>query len=154
MSDLNRRPYLAIVVALAVAAGAGWARPDLVRQWGLELWHLPEQQSLLEQERHRERELADSLVQSDRRIANKERVAADLVAGRLTLAEAAARFRPVVEATPGALAALRNCYPGADEEECLRRNVICYAEAVLSGAPAVHREAVLRRLGQELGGSR
>lgn len=150
MARLNRHPFLVGTALLAALAGACCAHPEVVREWALAFWNLPAQQSLLEQERQRERELTVRYSESERRVAVKEQVTAELIAGRRTVPEAVARFRSVLESTPVALALLRRHSPGLSEEECIGRNVIHYAAVELADAPAEERAAVLHRLEQEL----
>lgn len=150
MSRLTRRSLVASAVLLAAVAGTCWSRQPWARQWGLDLWELPGQQKLLGQEQQRERELEVSHARIMHRIAIKQRIAADLIAGRLTLAQAALRFRPLLLAAPAVFAQLRENYPGADEDECACRNVLLYAQAALLTAQAPRREEVLRRLEREL----
>jgi hypothetical protein len=81
-------------------------------------------------------------------VAKRSEIASDLLAGRLTLFEAAAGFRAVRQVRaryqePGPLP-----FPGRPEEEQLCRQVLGYAETRLHGEPA--RAAVVARLHQQL----
>lgn len=94
-------------------------------------------------------EAADALKgQLDQSMAAKDRVVAELAGQRLTLFEAAARFRDASAGNPRFYIALRTYYPGATDDECLCRNVIHYTENVLEGQP--HQAAVVARLRAEL----
>src|SRR5262245_21332321 len=66
------------------------------------------------------------------RVASKSRTVLALVEGRVTLAEAAARFAAINRARPEpCLACLPPPDPGGSEEERLCREVIAWAEAYL-----------------------
>jgi hypothetical protein len=84
------------------------------------------------------------------RAARRRAVADDLVAGRTTLARAAAEFRALGEASPAYWGLLRLQYPGASDEECVCRNVLAGAEAALLGQPPARRREVMGRLEAEL----
>jgi hypothetical protein len=77
-----------------------------------------------------------------------------LAAGRLTLPEAAARFRAIDEGGPAVnesvwRADVRRRFPDASDDECLYRHVIDWVETVLAEWPE-ESAAVTRRLGAEL----
>lgn len=80
------RPVLGVLLALPVAAVA--ADPSLVAAAGLDLWNLPAAKRAADEQEAVGRQLdaADALVL--RRLAIKEAVAGDLIAGRTTLADA------------------------------------------------------------------
>jgi hypothetical protein len=85
---------------------------------------------------------------SIRRIQAKVQIADEVVAGRLTLLEAARRYRPLQESAPGGLRYLLRKYPGATEQEVLCRNVITFARGTPSMQP--ERATVVARLEAEL----
>jgi len=84
--------------------------------------------ALLQPERPRDLSWDDDwkLRAIGRRIQEKERLAGELIDGRLTLFEAAARFRRL-NAEPPAPPPLALSYPGDSEEERLCRQVIGWA---------------------------
>src|SRR5262245_55903382 len=127
---MNYCTRTAAFVVLFVSALAGLAqyRPAWAAQVDLDWWSLPE---LCEDLQHGEQE---SDVQEARRQAAVDRLGArvavidDLRARRLTLAQAAARFRRL-NATPGGRPVdLSRHMAGATEEERLCRQVIAWAE--------------------------
>ena len=82
-----------------------------------------------------------------RRLAERERLAGDVIAGRLTLLEAAARFRDLDEQNPGFdWGIFRSTYAGASDDERLCRQVLAFVESEPGGT------AVLGRLEAELQG--
>jgi hypothetical protein len=85
---------------------------------------------------------------SIQRIQAKIRIADEVAAGRLTLLEAARRYRPIQESAPGGLRYLLHKYPGATEQEVLCRNVITFARGTPSLQP--ERAIVVARLEAEL----
>jgi len=99
----------------------------------------------------RSRHLLDALMQ---RWSAKQRVRADLLAHRITLLEAAARFRDLHLAGPPFdwdtwQFALRRCYPNASNDERICRYVIEGMQMMLSDGSEEARP-VMERLGREL----
>src|SRR5262245_11436141 len=85
-----------------------------------------------------------------RRVGAKRQAAEDVLAGRLTLAEAAARFRAIrAEVRQRYREAVGPLPPDACDEEVFCREVIDYARDVLRDRPDEAKEA-LARLEQEL----
>jgi hypothetical protein len=76
------------------------------------------------------------------RIQQKQRIVDDLLAGRLTNAEAVARFRAINAAAPNTLALLRHQWPDAAEEELSRRNLETFVQSTLRSRRAAGRPAV------------
>src|SRR5207245_169843 len=88
MSDIMRLASL-IVVLFAVATGAALTQPELGCEQAARRWYAASLQLNYEPDEH------DLAIQ--RRIVEKERVIDDLMAGQMTLYEAAARFRRLDE---------------------------------------------------------
>jgi hypothetical protein len=82
------------------------------------------------------------------RIATKEALVEDLIAGRRGLLDVAARFRVLDADTPACMTVIRRAVPAATDEECICRNVINYVKCYL-GCEAEGHES-LRRLNTEL----
>jgi hypothetical protein len=78
----------------------------------------------------------------------KDEVAREVIAGRMTLAEAAARFRTIDASRPPHLPVHLDVVPGSSDEERICRQVIAYVENNLEGRP--DRDAVLARLEADL----
>lgn len=138
-----RRLTATLVVTFAVLAG----HPTLARSVGMDVWNVPELQQQLDaasDESARLRTEDDVVLQ---RIAVKEAIVKELIAGHTTLAETTDRFAEMNANRPQALAVIRLAYPGATDQEKTARNVISYA---LGRTPVADRAALSRRLEAEL----
>lgn len=131
------------LVALSVCA----AHPGLCAALGLDVWNLPELRSRVEAERTEERELTAEDDDVRQRIAAKETVIADLIAGRIGLDAATERFAEMNAGRAHCLDAIRATYPGDTDEEKMARNVIAYCE---TRVPAAERDELTARLEAEL----
>jgi hypothetical protein len=120
------------VVLLLTALGAALLQPDWARDLGLESLPRPGGPGDRTARLETPAEVARKVGALDRRIAEKDRLAAEVVGGRLTLLEAAARFRRLNHDDPPAVP-LDVYYPGDSEEERLCRQVIAYVGARLRG---------------------
>lgn len=147
LESLLSRPRVLIASCAAAAAVVLAVHPSLAQTIGADVWNVP---SLKEQVRASAAE-EDRLDGEDgevmRRIAVKEAIIADLIAGRTTLADATARFVALNASRPHYLAALRETYPGATDDEKFARNVISFAVARV---PAHRRSELSSRLEGEL----
>lgn len=118
---------------LAVALG-GW-------QFGLGDWYLEER---------RTQRLEEEGVACRRVTTEKDRTAEDLIGRRITLAQAAARFRRLSAETPAHGGDPLANYPGATKGEKGMRQVISWAcDRMLSDRPE-EAKAVRSRLEEEL----
>ena len=112
---------VAAVVGVVFAASPAWARSV-----GLDVWNASD---LARQEREAI-ELRDDLEATDaeicHRIEAKEAVVDALAAGRITLAQATARFTALNRAQPQYLEMIRDTFPGSTDDERMARNVITY----------------------------
>jgi hypothetical protein len=100
-------------------------------------------------QRQRGEELADQEVRLHSRLRGKERVARDLAQGRLTLTQAAARFRELSAGTPEVQDAIDRVFRSGSEGEKLCRYVILWTERALEESPETAR-ATGERLRAEL----
>ena len=82
------------------------------------------------------------------RIAYKDRLVGQLVAGRATLEEVTAEFLRLNQGNPAALAAIRRQFSGSTDEERTARNVLAYVR--IRAMPADQKAKVLARLQREL----
>ena len=96
------------------------------------------------------RELDAQLEESLQRCKAKEDSARALIAGQLTLLEAAAGFRDVNASWPKARTFLQQAYAGLPYEHALCRQIIAYAEAELRHQGSAQKDSVLHRLEAEL----
>jgi hypothetical protein len=101
----------------------------------------------MDQNRQRMNDLEVELQAACRRIALKDRLAEDLLAGRRTLREAARLLRQGEGVSAAYLEELRHCYPGQTDMDVLCRHLFLYTEGTLKGRP--HLASVLTRLEAE-----
>lgn len=124
MSGRLRARVLWLVPALLVAAAV---HPGLVRAAGVDFWNAAAAEADLAEANAAAHALADRDDTILRRIAIKESLITELIAGRATLAQVAARFLELNEEEPGYLLVLRSAVPGDSDLERSARNVIDYA---------------------------
>ncbi len=134
-------------VCLAVV-GLTWAGAHC----GLELapreWDLGRLERQIEGEARRGQRLEADRVVLLNSVETKRQIADNLTAGRLTLWEAAARFKALYATRPEHLGPYLDQYPGGSDDERLCRQVIGFAEARLEESAA--RKAFVARLEAEL----
>jgi hypothetical protein len=116
---------------------------------GLDVVEWARCQRILCGEAARTEELARLQGYSLERIRAKDRIAAELAAGRLTLPEAARRFSELPNAPAPLRAQLLAEFEGKSEEECMCRHVIFWACEVIPHQPG-ETEALHARLEDEL----
>jgi hypothetical protein len=147
VKSTSRRLWIAGVLGL-VLAGISSAHPTWPTDLGVDFWNVP----ALKERLVSDRQLADQLATADRhvmrRIAAKETIIDDLVAGRIGLLEAAADFRALNAGRPAYLMVIRSIYPEMTDDERLCRNVIGYVEA--GGEGDEDGRALIHRLTEEL----
>jgi hypothetical protein len=143
------RLLVAPALLVALAAGLFCLAPQAFRPLGLDFGDLPALHRRLDESRRRGEELERRRKAVLRRIAAKERVVAELVAGRLTLRQATARFRDLkgelhdVPPPPGL------AWGGsAGEWHC--REVMGWADGWLAEHAPARAAAVAARLEAEL----
>ncbi len=83
------------------------------------------------------------------RVARKQETAADLLDGRLTLAEAVARFREVSTSTPAAIDNLRQNSAGPTDEARLVHQVLSFVRSQVAHRQDADSQAALLRLEAE-----
>jgi hypothetical protein len=107
-----------------------------------ESWSLPAFDSWVDYHRRLSDALDRRHVQSDQRMWAKVEVVQQLVAGRVGLRAAAARFKELIGNRPAYLQAIRTSYPGRDDDESIYRSMLRYAE--IHGEDERARRAVPR----------
>jgi len=150
MHPLLRLAGCATFAVLLITGGCALS-PDLFVDLGLDWWNWPN--SLRQHEADSER--AEELTRQGQfvleQIKAKNEIARDLIAGRLSLAEASARFSELPH-PPLRMRELRQIYHGAaSDEEIMRQHVLDWACQLLEEEPA-RAEALRRRLQAELKG--
>jgi hypothetical protein len=141
------RHLMSLSLLLAVLAGARseWAGA-LTATWAA----LAEARQINEQERQRYERLDGQGDIALRRMAAKQTVVRQLLAGELTLAEAAAWFKYLNEQPGGRPDHFRMCFPCPTAEESACRQVISWAQVELSATSPERAAAAVARLEAEL----
>ncbi len=147
LESLLSRPRVLVGSCVAVAVAVLAAHPSLARTIGADVWNVPALKEQVRDAAAVEDRLAGEDDEVMRRIAIKEAMIADLIAGRSTLPETTARFVELNATRPHYLAALRDSYPGATDGEKYARNVISFA---LARVAPHDRAALSSRLEGEL----
>jgi hypothetical protein len=143
------RHLLSLSLLLAVLAGARSQLFDsLAASWAA----LSEARQVSERERQREERLEQIAPDLKRRMAIKEAVVHQLIAGELPLREAAAWFKYVNERPTGCASNYRAIFRGTSAEESACRQVICWVKSELNVSSPSRAEEVVRRLEAELQG--
>jgi hypothetical protein len=132
---------LCLTLALSALAAVVFFSPGLAAAVGLDLWNVPGALGAMGQAAELDRRLDEELQVAQLHMALKDEVTEDVVAGRLTLVEAAAQFRTLDACAPeeyrrGWVVLAR----GVPDEERYCRQVVDYAEQALrdrADGPAV-----------------
>jgi hypothetical protein len=115
-------------------------RPSWAANVSLDWWTLPELGEQIRRGHEMDAEMDRAAAGSSKRATAKEWATQGLLAGRLNLTEAAARFR-ALNATAAAVPPIPEAYPAATEEERACRQVIAWAECASeqAGPPGAGR---------------
>ena len=132
---MTRRTLAPAGLAAAALAAGLIACPSWTRAAGLDVWNLPELTRQCDEEEARRDGLADRRDNLFRRNAAKRAAAAELAAGRLDLAGAAAEFLAADATCPVALEALRFQFRDAPDQKRAARAVLVWVK-YRSGLPA------------------
>jgi hypothetical protein len=136
-----------IGACVLVAAAVFVARPAWASTLGLDVWNVPALKAELRDMTEESGRLDSESEDVRRRVAVKEQIIAELIARRMTLAEATDRFVQLNSYRPEILEVIRAKYPSGSDFEKTARNVIDY---VLVRVAVPERPAVARRLESEL----
>ncbi|MCI0463915.1 MAG: hypothetical protein L0Z62_43835 [Gemmataceae bacterium] len=147
MQMLARLALSVSVLGLLLGA-ACFTRPAWMARMNLDVWELPELLSWAEQERQREAELNDLATTLLGRMELKEQVQKELIAGRVSLTGAAARYRRLVPPTHYFWDHLRCTYPSMSDSESLCQYLVDCALLAVRDHP--ERGQVQARLRAEL----
>jgi hypothetical protein len=150
MRPLLRLAGCAAFACLLFLGGCALA-PDLLVNLGLDWWNWPQGLQQYDAASERDEELARQGPLALERIKAKDAIARELIAGRLSLAEAVARFRALPHPPRRMRELLRRYHGAGSDEEILRQHVLDWACLLLEGEPA-RAEALRRRLLAELEG--
>src|SRR5262249_40300964 len=140
---------LCLSLALSSLAAALGLFPGLAAAVGLDLWNVPATLNAMGEGMEQGRQLDEQVGAAQRRAAAKAEVAREGAQGRLTLREAAARFRDLdADAPEDYRRRWRDLSEGASDEERYCRHVLGQAATALRGRPG--QAAALRRLEAQL----
>jgi hypothetical protein len=146
---ISSRLFLAAGLLVGLLASLFCLMPQALSPLGLDFGDLPAQYRRMDELRQRGEELDRNREALLRRIEAKEAVVAELVAGRLTLLQAAARFRALKGDPPG----VAELFPpewGRSEGERLCREVMVWVNGWLAERAPERAAAVAARLEAEL----
>jgi hypothetical protein len=104
-------------------------RPSWAGKMSLDWWNLSDLREQIHRGEDRDAELDRLCAVAAVRCADKAEATEELLAGRMMLAEAAARFRAVNAKRDAMTPPLEDVFPGATEEERVCRQVIAWAES-------------------------
>jgi hypothetical protein len=141
---------ICVSVVAATVCGLGFLQPQSFKQLRREVTRLPDLPAVLKPSRPPEDTTKTNLTRVLARVEVKRILVAELIARRLTLAEAADRLRELDEAIPlptGEI--LRALYPNCCQAEVYCRSLINLVESELVERPALS-EATVARLEVEL----
>jgi hypothetical protein len=140
----------ALVLGLTVVGGLSVCYSDqsLAPDVGVDFWNVPPLQGTEARNRDLRAELEAKDQATLHRIAVKEQLIQEVIAGRVSLMEAAAQFRALNATQPRFMEIIRDFYAGATDEECLCKNVLGYVATYLGEGAKNHE--VYRRLNADL----
>jgi hypothetical protein len=149
------KTLVTLMVAAALSCGVvfsiGLNPRALPTELGLDWWALPVLADADTARCVRNRERFDEEYNEIlARTAAKREIAAEVAAGRLSLFEAAARFRDINARTPGLAEHVCNASPRVTYEVLLCRQVITVVEAILEEESPGRAEEIATRLRAEL----
>jgi hypothetical protein len=142
---------LACCFSLVVLIGAGCyaARPAVLEEFGLDFWELPKWQCQLVEEGRRDHGLSERIDAVWHRYGARVRIGRELLAGRLSLAEAVGQTKQLAGLPENYQDHLRRAVSGQTDEERLYRHVIDWTCDFFRDQPE-QVEQMRRRLQAEL----
>ncbi len=141
------RPRLVTAVAALATLTILACHPTLAKSIGADVWNVPALNDQLRESTGASERLDIEDDEIKRRIDLKETIIEELLAGRITLAEATAKFTELNATRPKYMEAIRASFPGATDQEKAARNVISYS---LTRTPVDTRAAVSQKFDAEL----
>ncbi len=137
----------AIAGLVCVLLGALASRTTLAQSLGMDVWNYSALQKELRAGEDQSRELNERSAVIAHRIAVKDTIVADLLAGKITLATATDRFLELNAGMPEYMDVIRSTFAGDTDHERTARNVISFAVAAVRPDD---RPAVASRLESQL----
>jgi hypothetical protein len=139
-----------IVLALFVPVAAVAANPSWAAAIGLDVWNLPALHARLEIEAEKRRAFEAQDAELMQRMELKERLVADLIDGRTTLAEVTSDFLTLNRRWREYPLPMPAGSVGQTEEERAARDVLVYAALRTDHLPPARRAVVMAGLEVEL----
>jgi hypothetical protein len=149
MSKLMRSS-LAFGTVVFLLLGASSACPNWSARLGVDWWSLFKLPKEMEEGLRQQEELDHRAEQIQRCVTDRQEVVAELIAGRISLLQAAVRFRRLNQRLPESADAYNHFYPGNSEGERLCRYVIAYVRSTLLDESPDLAPALVERLNAEL----
>lgn len=139
----SRGAFIAVVVALSLGS-VTLARSHWATDMGLDVWNLPQLKESAQEAETRMAELDEACGVVQQRLDVKDQLISDLIAERITLAQAVEAFREVNAENPRILELLKDRYNEADEQRVLVRNILEYARSKVMRGSSYSRETLTR----------
>jgi hypothetical protein len=137
------------LAACAAAVGLGPWLPGWLTAAGLDVWNAASLHRQVAANLREEARITAEIADVQNQILVKERVVEELVAGRMTLAEATDQFEAMVTLQPRTAKGLRMMYPdAATDRERVARHVVDYSRSRLTDPD--ERERLGARMSAEL----
>jgi hypothetical protein len=139
-------PTRAAVLGAACVLGvcARFDAPSVVTELLADVWAMPGVRRQLDRDRARWEVLHQKEQAAKRRIELKSALTRELIAGRTTLGEVAARFRDIDATHPASLEIIRANHPGRGDGERYCRTVIDHVASRLHQEPSLAAEVTAR----------
>jgi len=134
MSYLLRLAAAVIILGLVVF-GACALRRDVLEELGLDVWHWPDWQLALEAQEQREEGLDQRLESVTRRREERIRIGHELIAGRISLADAVCQTWALGGSADNLCWHLKRYTPGSTDDERMGLHVIDWTSELLEDQP-------------------
>ena len=112
------------IISIALSTTGCWSRVGVASDLGLDFWNLNRLDTEMKKSAQIGLDLDRKLMAVMRRCALKQDLAVDLIDGRITLSEAAVRYRELNSMEPVLINLLRDAIPAGTDEIRAARQVI------------------------------
>ena len=141
---------VSLFLVLAALLGAAWLQLDLLALCGVDVAEFCTSQEKAFRARQRQEWLRRRVEAIVQRNESREAVMRELLAGRLTLLQAARRFKDLNETPVTCQNDYRSRFPGRSDGEKVCRQVLQWLEGYLLGLPSEQAQTLRRRFADEL----
>lgn len=146
------RLLVCFATVAGLLAGLTALQPVWLTSLGLDVGKLAELSQQIDRENQRGEELKAVQRDLSRKLVVKNQAIRELIDGRLSLAEAVARFRALSEESPSAVEKIRESYPAASLGGSVCRQVLSWAEFEVHWSSPECETEVMARLEEEARG--